>query len=243
MKNFIISLNYVFFKKIEMKPFPLFFHPNIFKAISAFIKIFGITTESTIVDLGCGPGHLAYALYKAGYVRVTAMDPNSNWFTGTGYLKKVAGDNIRIINNLNEWRNIIGEFDAIITQGTIHHWLHIPQVSIDTRRTMKPGAYWFAVNEYYSTSPNNFAQLIRNHPTASRYNSYEWAYPASAYADLIQSVGFSLVAVIPLYYNNCEFLNWTGIIPPGVDVEALSRHGQRKFVCPIWHSGNVLEGG
>jgi hypothetical protein len=47
---------------------------------------------------------------------------------------------------------------------------------------------------------------MQNHPTASRSQHYEWFYPASAYVDLIQSVGFSLVGVIPFGYRNNELL-------------------------------------
>jgi SAM-dependent methyltransferase len=221
-----------FLQKNRDEAFSSFLSSRIVKAISVLLDNFGITTESSIVDLGCGPGHLAHALNRLGYGRVTAMDPNNNWYTGTGYLKSVSDDAIRIINDLDEWRKIIGEFDAIVTQGTIHHWQQIPRVSIDARRTMKPGAFWFAINEYYSISPKDFSNLIRHHPTASRYNSYEWAYPASAYADLIQSVGFSLVAVIPWLYNNCEFLNYTADVPPGVDIETLSRMVDANLVAP-----------
>jgi hypothetical protein len=40
---------------------------------------------------------------------------------------------------------------------------------------------------------------------AKRYGTYEWPYPASAYVDLIQSVGLNLEAVLPLRYGGKRF--------------------------------------
>jgi SAM-dependent methyltransferase len=47
----------------------------------------GTSRQTPIADVGCGRGHAAHAMFKLGYERVTAMDPNAEWFTGTGYLR------------------------------------------------------------------------------------------------------------------------------------------------------------
>ena len=47
--------------------------------------------------------------------------------------------------------------------------------------------------------------MLNSHPTSTRFGSYEWAYPASAYVDLVQTSGFLLVGVIPLQYKGAKF--------------------------------------
>ena len=123
------------------------------EAIARLVARFGITKESPVCDLGCGAGHLAYSPHRQGYQRVSAMDPNSGWHGGTGYLRSVVGEDIEIINDLADWRATIGKFDAIISQATVHHWQHIPLVSLDTRRTLKPGGSCFVTSEWFSNSP------------------------------------------------------------------------------------------
>ena len=173
-------------------------------AISRILKKFGYDFGSAIVEIGCGRGHLSRALYGLGYHQLTAMDPNPNAQTGTGYLASLADHNIRIINDLSSWRHISGQFDAIVSSATVHHWQHIPAVALDARRTLKEGGHWFAMREFFANSPRELVRRLREHLLAGRYGTYEWPYPASAYVELIQSVGYELVAVIPHFYNDNE---------------------------------------
>ena len=178
-------------------------------AISKLLGRLGVSLEAHIADVGCGRGHLAFAINQLGYKNVTAMDPNSEWFTGTGYLKSRLDHNIKIVNSLDQWRNHRCFFDAVISSGTVHHWQHIPRIAIDLRRVIKPGGYWLMISEYFANTPREFLSALNNHPTATRYNSYEWAYPASAYVDLVQTSGFLLVGVIPHTYNGNEFASYS----------------------------------
>lgn len=173
--------------------------------IDSLLLRLGVSRQTSIADIGCGRGHAAYAMFKLGYEHVTAMDPNSRWYTGTGYLQSLADHRIRIVNELDKWKKINGEHGAVISSGTVHHWQHIPRTAIETRRTMAPGAYWLMIAEYFANSAREFIDLLNSHPTATRYNSYEWAYPASAYVDLFQTAGFLLVGVIPLRYKGGMF--------------------------------------
>jgi 2-polyprenyl-3-methyl-5-hydroxy-6-metoxy-1,4-benzoquinol methylase len=205
-KEIAAVLRYAFLEEAPQKSFRHFQELPVVGAISRLLSMVGVDKLGVIADVGCGRGHLAYALHQIGYQNLTAMDPNGNLFTGTAYLKSLKDHHIEIVNDLCTWRETVGKFDAIISAGTVHHWQHIPQVAIDCRRTMKPGAYWLMISEFYARTPREFLSLLTNHPTAKKYGSYEWAYPASVYADLIQSVGFKLVGVIPWGYNKNEFL-------------------------------------
>jgi SAM-dependent methyltransferase len=223
-------LQSVYLQADRAEAFETFSSSSLMESIAAFIGRFGITEASAICDLGCGPGHLAYALLKRDFRDVTAMDPNGEWNTGTGYLRAQVGDRIGIINDRNLWKKITGRFDAIISQATIHHWQHIPLVAIDVRRTMKPGAFWFVFAEYFANSPREFVDAIKAHPTASRYGSYEWAYPPQVYVDLIQSVGLNLVAVVPYFYKGNALTGSMRALPSDFDAETLNRAVDGKLV-------------
>src|SRR5258708_642942 len=140
------------------------------------------------------------------------------------------------MNDLKEWRSSGGKFDAIVSQATIHHWQHIPLVAMDARRTMKPGALWFAFSEYFANSPREFVNAINFHPTASRYGSYEWAYPPSAYVDLIESVGFTLIAAVPYFYRNNEIVGSMRDPPADIDPKRLTEEVDRSLL-----SGETVE--
>ena len=88
----------------------------------------------------------------------------------------------------------------LVSNGTIHRWHHIPLVSRDARRTLKPGGLWFAFQEFFANAPEQVI-IWQMPPTATKLKHYEWPYPASAYVDLIQSVGFKLAGVIPWCYR------------------------------------------
>ena len=181
-------------------------------AIVRLLEMYGIGKSSSIVDVGCGRGHATYALMKRGFETLAAMDPNGNYSTGTGYLATQYADRVAVINSFDEWRSILGRFDAAISTSTVHHWPNIPHGAVDLRRTLKPGGYWFMITEYYANTPQEFFALLDNHPFAKRYGTYEWPYPASAYVDLVESVGMKLVAVVPQHYRGNTF--YTADIPP-----------------------------
>ncbi|MCT0199210.1 class I SAM-dependent methyltransferase [Synechococcus sp. CS-1325] len=175
------------------------------EAVDGLLKRLGLSLQTPVADIGCGRGHAAHAMARLGYEKLTAMDPNDEWYTGTGFLRSLDDHNIRIVNHVDEWGKLGGSFGAIISSGTVHHWHHIPQIAIDTRRAMQPGGYWLMIAEYFANSARDLVDGLNSHPTATRYGSFEWAYPASAYVDLIQASGFLLVGVIPLHYRGALF--------------------------------------
>ena len=175
-------------------------------AISDVLNRLGVSRDASIVDVGSGRGHFPYALSRLGYDDLTVMEPNDNWHTGTGYLRSLPDHHIKIINSFDTWRGLRNQFDAAVSFGTVHHWQHIPQGMMDLRRTLKPGGYWIMAAEFFANSSREFLSAMYNHNTATRYNSYEWAYPASVYADMAESVGLKLAGVIPHHYRGNAFL-------------------------------------
>lgn len=181
--------------------FANFRNSGVTEVVDELLRRLGVGRQTPIADIGCGRGHAAHAMYKIGYENMTAMDPNDKWYTGTGYLQSLTDHSIRVVNSLDEWDQLGGQFGAIISSGTVHHWQHIPQIAIGTRRAMQPGGYWLMMAEYFANSARELINGLNSHPTATRYGSFEWAYPASVYVDLVQSSGFLLVGVVPLFYR------------------------------------------
>lgn len=198
-------------------------------ALSHLLGRLGIDKSKRICDYGCGPGQLGWALRELGHDQVSWMDPNDHYFTGTGFLRESIGPQADIVSDPETWAARAHSYDAIVSKGTIHHWDHIPSVSIGLRRALKPGGLWFAVSEFFAHSPAGLVASLRNHPFYHRYKTYEWPYPASAYVDLIESTGFQLHLVIPLYYKENAFVDFNRPAPESIDVAALEVHVNRSL--------------
>jgi len=69
--------------------------------VDGLLRQLGVARSAPVADIGCGRGHAAYALHKLGYERMTAMDPNGEWYTGTGYLSSLEDHNINVVNDLD----------------------------------------------------------------------------------------------------------------------------------------------
>lgn len=203
--------------------FDFYVNSTVPAAVIELMELFGVGKDSAVVDVGCGRGHAVHALHRLGFTKLAAMDPNSKYATGTAYLAALPGHNIRIVNDIGEWRSISSEYDAAFSTSTVHHWSHIPHGAIDLRRTLKPGGYWFMITEYFANDAPEFVSVLGIHPIAKRYGTYEWPYPASAYVDLVQGVGFDLVGVVPLHYAGNKFYFVPLPAPHGFDAEKFDR--------------------
>ena len=187
-------LRFNFLQEDRAEAFRAFCASDIPEHYDRLLGILGVSKDAAICDLGCGPGFVAYALSALGYKNVVAMDPNGEWFTGTGYLHSIA-PHIEIINDLASWRGTFGRFDAIVSRATMHHWQHIPMVAIDARRTLKPDAPWIVFEEFAADHPHELVERMNAHLLSVRYRTFEWAYPTSVYVDLMKSVGFNLAGI------------------------------------------------
>lgn len=143
-------------------------------------------------------------MFKRGYSNLTAMDPNNEPFTGTRYLRSIAPQ-IPVIDELVQWRKISGRFDVIISKATIYHWQHIPMAALDARRTLRPGGLWIAFDEFFVTALADLPKQMNEHLFTPKYRTYEWAYPATLYIDMICSVGFALVGAANKFRRRYDF--------------------------------------
>lgn len=90
--------------------------------------------DTPILDLGCGSGHLLFALQAKGYRRLSGLDQNpalAAAFAGTGiqYLSR----------DLEAARDLGGRYAAITLVNVIEHFLHPDQILALCRESLLPG--------------------------------------------------------------------------------------------------------
>jgi SAM-dependent methyltransferase len=174
-----------------------------FQKIKELLATFGATTGSRICEIGGGPGFVVWALREAGYRDVSLLEPNGNFYTGTGYLRSRsdAGD-ITIINDLEKWYAGDDSYDFILTRNCIHHFPNIGYITASIRQKMKRGGRWFAWREPFAENSQQLYALLSGHPYTYQYGLYEYAYPVMHYVESFTLAGLRLLAVVPFGYAN-----------------------------------------
>jgi ubiquinone/menaquinone biosynthesis C-methylase UbiE len=98
--------------------------------------------EPTIVDLGCGPGHLAVELARLRpQARIVCIDPSSE-------MLQLAGQNV-VDAGLANCEASLGDaeqiplesdsVDLILSQSSFHEWRDQQKGLLEIRRVLKPG--------------------------------------------------------------------------------------------------------
>jgi hypothetical protein len=172
-----------------------------FQKIFDLLRIIGASPESTICEIGGGPGFVAWALNKKGFGNVSLLEPNNNYYTGTGYLASSAdAANIKIWNDINDWNAASERYDVILTRNCIHHFPNLSYTAACIRRRMNLGGQWLAWREPFAESSRQLYGLLEAHPYSSQYGLYEYAYPVAYYVDAFSLAGLELAAVVPCGY-------------------------------------------
>lgn len=103
--------------------------------------------QARVLDIGCGAGHLSFALATLA-AEVVAVDPSE------GMLRTVAQaatekslSNIRTVQAQAEqlpWADAC--FDVVATRYSAHHWLDLPRALADMRRVVRPGGWVLVID-------------------------------------------------------------------------------------------------
>ncbi|HUB63666.1 MAG TPA: methyltransferase domain-containing protein [Methylocella sp.] len=175
-----------------------------FATILRLMRIFGVTKDQALIEIGGGPGFLTWALHRDGY-QIGLLEPNARWNTGTGYLRSRADTGgIEVFNDHLAWHAKPLRYDVFITKTCIHHFQNIGMVAASLRQKLSAGGRWFAFREQFADTPKELGEALANHPYCQRFGTYEWFYPAHHYAEAIELTGFRLDAVVPAgYANDC----------------------------------------
>lgn len=105
------------------------------------------TDTSRVLDVGCGAGHLSFAV--AGKVaNVVAVDPSPNMLATVSRAAQEKGlTNIRTVQAPAESLPFEdGHFSVVASRYSAHHWLKLPEALREMRRVVKPGGYLLMID-------------------------------------------------------------------------------------------------
>ena len=185
--------------------FDRFLKSRDFNTTLALLKGWGIHETDSIVEIGAGSGFLAWALHRSGFQDLSLLEPNSNWVTGTGYLRSRAdATNLKIENSIEAWYQNPIRYDHVLTRNCIHHFPNMTWIAASIRGKLKEQGNWFVIREPFVDSSKEWYGFMQSHPFSQKYKIFEFACPSRQYIDAIELAGFQLKAVVPAYYeNNC----------------------------------------
>jgi ubiquinone/menaquinone biosynthesis C-methylase UbiE len=175
---------------------------------------------ATVLDLGCGAGHLSFTI--APHVKqVVAYDLSSE-------MLKVVEDEAarRHLRNITTTQGHVQElpfpdasFDWICTRYSAHHWLEIDRAIAETRRVLTPGGTLIVIDTYAPAIPlldthMQAFELLRDGSHVRNYTFAEWSALLGAQGFQIEAQRFWKIAL--------DFKAWVERMQtPPLHVEAL----------------------
>jgi ubiquinone/menaquinone biosynthesis C-methylase UbiE len=133
------------------------------------------------LDLGCGAGHAAYALARAGVERVVAFDLSQ------AMLDVVARE--AATRQHDRLETILGvaealpfadaSFDLVVTRYSAHHWLDVERALSEATRVLKPGGRFVAIDVIAPADPLldtvlQTLEFLRDGSHVRDYREAEW---------------------------------------------------------------------
>lgn len=148
--------------------------------------------KGTFLDMGCGGGHLTYALAPHA-ARVTAADPSHQMVATVAAAAKEKGfSNVETIEaGANAMPFATGQFCITASRYSAHHWREIDQCITNMRRVTKHGGYLLMIDVLGHEDP-----LVDTHLQAMellRDPSHIRNLTATQWRNVITRSGFELL--------------------------------------------------
>lgn len=187
----------------------------------AVAEMFGNADGATVLDLGCGAGHLSFTI--APHVKsVIAYDLSSEMLTVVD--DEAERRNLRNITitrgHAQELPFADANFEWVCTRYSAHHWMEISRAIREIHRVLKPGGTLIVIDTYAPAIPllDTHMQAIELFRDGSHVRNYTFA----EWTAMLEAQGFQIEAhkfwKIPL-----EFKAWVERMQtPSQHVDALS---------------------
>lgn len=174
--------------------------------LAAVAEKFSHTRGATVLDLGCGAGHLSFAI--APHVSsITAFDLSSEMLD---VVRREAER--RNLTNITMKQGRVGElpfedasFDSVCTRYSAHHWTNVPQALTEIRRVLKPDGSFMLIDTCAPAGP-----LLDTHLQAIellRDGSHVRNYTHAQWDEMLLAQGFK-VQVHNLWKISIDFTSW-----------------------------------
>jgi ubiquinone/menaquinone biosynthesis C-methylase UbiE len=149
------------------------------------------------LDLGCGAGHVSFALAQGGARRVTACDPSAEMLKVVLQAAAARGCE-RIIDIRVGAAEVLpfeaDTFDLVVTRYSAHHWASVPRAMAECARVIAPGGRLVVIDVIAPESPllDTCLQVIEFLRDASHVRDYR----VSEWRGMFAAAGFDEPAVI-----------------------------------------------
>jgi SAM-dependent methyltransferase len=141
-----------------------------------------------VLDLGCGAGHVSFALAQGGARRVTAYDPSKEMLSVVTQAAMSKGLDAIIDTCVGSAEVLPFEsrtFDLIATRYSAHHWASVPAALAECARVIVPGGRLIIIDVMSPENPllDTSLQVIEFLRDASHVRDYrlsEWKAQCAA---------------------------------------------------------------
>lgn len=161
------------------------------------------------LDLGCGAGHAAFAIAKAGSA-VIAYDLSPKMLALVEQ-EAVQRGLMNITTQLGAAEHLpfaTASCDLVATRFSAHHWSHVPAALAEVRRVLKPTGIVLVIDTVAAENPlfDTVLQTVEILGDASHIRDYR----VSEWQAMLQAAGFDVVET-DRWSLPVEFANWAAI--------------------------------
>jgi ubiquinone/menaquinone biosynthesis C-methylase UbiE len=165
-----------------------------------------------VLDLGCGAGHVGFALAQGGARRITAYDPSREMLEVVGQAAAARGFGECIVTCAGRAEVLPFEsscFDLVVSRYSAHHWASVPRALGECARVLAPGGRVVFIDVVAPENPlfDTALQVLEFLRDASHVRDYR----LSEWSDMLRGAGLGEPAV-STWKLSIDFKSWIGRI-------------------------------